>query len=170
FPTPDIGGGVCDLSRRFSFSSNRRQELRLPSKRALPNGLGHSFSLVLSIWRSGRSLVPSTFNASSRCAPHQSSGQSAKCADRVLGTRDKSAATSDANRYSHPHRARRHSRSLRTRRVASQRICVRSTQVVETVRSQYRYLSARIYSRVGRPRILHYVLAPASPQATGYTG
>src|SRR5262245_18504592 len=44
-----------------------------------------------------------TINASSRRAPHQNSGQSVKCADRVPGTHDKCAATSAATRYSRPH-------------------------------------------------------------------
>src|SRR5262249_5381924 len=94
--------------------------------------------------------------------------RSAKCADRVPGIHDKSAATSVAVRYSRPHRARR-TRNPQTRRVASRRICARPTQGVEAVRSPYRYLSARIYSRIARPQTLHCALAPASPQATGHT-
>jgi hypothetical protein len=65
-----------------------------------------------------------TFNASSRRASHQTSGQSAKCADRVRGTHDRSVAASVAGRYGSRHRARR-LRNWQTRMVASRRIQAR---------------------------------------------
>ena len=84
-------------------------------------------------------------------------------------THDRSVATSVAGRYGSRHRARR-LRNWQTRMVASRRICVRARQGVEAVRRPCRCLSARIYSRIVRPRIFHCVPAPALPQATGHTG